>query len=150
MGAIFFCMEKFSDTPSLHTDTSMSDTVMSVCLSAAIYCTATNCSRFVGRFNLYWHTTVYLWHYEPTQQNRRHYFWTSPCIIFLVLRWRPKIALTIPNQIGQFSKSPQIPSPFFWKKSLYFNTLLQMPHFPAQEYDWPSQPSRQGKIYISY
>jgi len=58
--------------------TSMSDTILSDCLPAAICHTATKCNGIlVERFNLYRHiTNILLWCLGQTSWNWRHYFWS--------------------------------------------------------------------------
>ena len=60
--------------------TSIWDTVLSHCPSAAICCTATTCNGIlVGGLNLYFHITdICLWHCGPASQNRRQYLQSSP------------------------------------------------------------------------
>lgn len=80
MGAIFSAWGNL--IPHLHSiHTSMSDTTLSDCPSAASCYTATKYNgTVVGRFNPYCHTTnICLWHHGPTSQTGRHYFQSSPC-----------------------------------------------------------------------
>jgi len=64
--------------------TSMSDTTVSDCPSAAICHTATTRNgMLVGRFDFYFHTTnICLWYCGPTWWNKRHYFWSIPWKIY--------------------------------------------------------------------
>ena len=71
MGVIF-CTQKNLITHLCFILTSMSDTILSDCPSAAICCTATKCDRILAeRFCLYCHSTnIHLWYHM-------HYFWRS-------------------------------------------------------------------------
>ena len=66
VGAMFSA-QRNSVTHLSFTCTSMSDSILSDCPSAAICHTATTWSRIlVGRFNLYCPTNIHLWHHETT------------------------------------------------------------------------------------
>ena len=72
MGAIFFNFIYFAWRNSIihlcFICSSMSETILSDCPSAAIYCTATKHNEIlVGKFSFYCHTTNILpWHHEQT------------------------------------------------------------------------------------
>jgi len=65
--------------------TSVLDTILTDCPSAAICQTATTWDGILsGRFNLYYcnssNNIICLWHHGPTWQNRKPYFWSRPRI----------------------------------------------------------------------
>ena len=82
-----FIAEAYHPTFFLHgwikdlcfTHASMSDTVLSECLSPAMCHTVIKCNGILmGEFNLYCRTTnICTWHWGAMAWNRRHYFWNS-------------------------------------------------------------------------
>ena len=67
---------------------SISDAVLSVCPSAAIWHVATKYKGILpGRFNIYCRITNFcLWCCGPTWSNRKHYFWSRSCILNVALQ----------------------------------------------------------------